>query len=198
MLTKTQHKIIQIFVSKLNKKFSINEISLLLKKPYALIYNSIKELIEMRLITIDERKLLSINLEVDTGEFVYAEHLRIIKRLEKYKSISLFIQDCKKEINEDFFILLFFGSFVEKDTFKDIDILFIVDDEKIVENSERLLNRIASNFSFKAHILVISKESVYEMFKDTNKINVINETLNKHLIIFGAENYYRILKNARR
>jgi predicted nucleotidyltransferase len=198
MLTKTQEKILKIFVSKLNLKFSINEISNLLKKPYALIYHSIQELIKKKLLSIDERKLLTVNLLSHSNYFVSAEHARLEERLEKHKSISLFIQDCINEIKEEFFIFLIFGSFVEKDNFGDIDIIIIVDKQEEVEKMERVAERIASNFSFKTDINVISKESVQEMLLKREQLNILNESLNKHLIAFGAENFYRMVKNARR
>jgi hypothetical protein len=198
MFTKTQEKIMEIFVSKLNKKFSINEIAISLKKPYALIYHSIQELIKKKLIIIDERKLLSINFYANTSDFVYVEALRLEEKLRKHQSVSLFIQDCLNEIGEDFFVFLIFGSFVEKDNFGDIDILIIVEKKEIIELTEKLVSRIAQNFSFKADVNVISKESVYEMFSKREQMNVLNETLNKHLIVFGGLNYYRFIKNARK
>jgi hypothetical protein len=123
--------------------------------------------------------------------------MRLKERLKKHKVISFFIQDCLNEIKEDFFVFLIFGSFVEKDNFRDLDVLLILDKPEKVETIERQVGNIADRFSFTAHIMVISKESVYEMLNKRRETNIINETLNKHLIVFGAENYYRFLKNAR-
>jgi hypothetical protein len=198
MLTKTQEKIMEIFISKINKKFSINEISILIKKPYALVYHSIKELINRRLVFIDEKKLLSLNIFSSPSDFIYVEALRLEERIRKHKSISFFIQDCLKDIKEDFFVFLIFGSFVEKDKFNDLDVLIVVDKANQIDSTEKVIEGIASRFSFKAHIIVIAKESVYEMFGKREERNIMNETLNKHLIVFGAENYYRFLKNVRK
>ena len=82
MITKTQLEIIKIFTSKISKKFSINEITLLLKKPYPLIHRSIKPLIEKELILIDEKKLLSLNYEKSLSEIVFAESIRTSEKLE--------------------------------------------------------------------------------------------------------------------
>jgi hypothetical protein len=35
-------------------------------------------------------------------------------------------------------------------------------------------------------------KSAYEMLAKRDKVNILNETLNKHLLLFGAENYYKI------
>lgn len=198
MLTKTQIKILEVFTSKINKKFSINEISQLLGKPYALIYRSLKDLISDNFILIDEKKLLSLNYKSNFAELSFIESERLKKTLAKEKSLSLFIKDFLNEINEDFFIFMIFGSFVEKKNFNDIDFLVIVDEQSKINKTEKILNNISSNFSFKTDTHVLSKDSAYEMISKREQLNIMNESLNKHLIIFGGENYYRILKNARR
>ena len=198
MLTKTQTEIMKIFVSKIGKKFSINEISRDLKKPYALIHRSMQELIKNKFISIDERKLLSLNYKDNVSELSHIESLRIKEAVKKDKSISLFIKDCINGIKEDYFTLLIFGSFIDKKKFNDIDLILILDNSDNLETAEKTIKNIASNFSLKIDLHVINKESAYEMFSKREQINILNESLNKHLIAFGGENYYRILSNARR
>jgi len=198
MITKTQIEIMKIFTSKIDRKFSINEISKELKKPYALIHRSIQELIKNKLILIDEKKLLSLNYNDNLAELSFIESIRTKNRLEGERSISLFINDCFKGLHEEFFTLLIFGSFVEEKKFNDIDIIIILDNQSNLEQTEKIIKNIASNFSFKIDLHVLSIEGAREMFSKREQINILNESLNKHLIAFGAENYYRILLNARR
>lgn len=198
MLTKTQIEIMKIFVSKTDKKFSINEISEFLKKPYALIHRSMQELIKNKFILADEKKLLSLNYKENLTELAFIESIRTKTLLAKQSSVSLFVKDCLKEIKEDFFIFLIFGSFAEKKKFNDLDIIVILDAPNRAEQTEKIIKYIASNFSFKTDLHVLSKESAYEMFSKREQINILNESLNKHLIIFGGENYYKILSNARK
>ncbi|MEK6823986.1 MAG: hypothetical protein AABY06_03025 [Nanoarchaeota archaeon] len=198
MLTKTQTEIMKVFVSKIEKRFSINEIAGILKKPYALIHRSMQELLKNRFILGDEKKLLSLNYKENLTELSFIESIRTKTSLEKEKSVSLFIRDCLKEINEDFFIFLIFGSFVEKKKFNDLDIIIILNNKTKLEQTEKIIKNIASNFSFKIDSHVLSKESAYEMFSKREQTNILNESLNKHLIVFGGENYYKILSNARR
>jgi len=198
MLTKTQVEIMKIFVSKINKRFSINEIARDLKKPYALIHRSMQELIDKRFILLDEKRFLSINCKENLAELSFIEAMRTKTNLEKEKSVSLFIKDCLKEIDEDFFIFLIFGSFVEKKKFNDLDIMVILGNSSKIEQTERIIKNIASNFSFKLDLNVLEKESAYEMLSKKEQVNVFNESLNNHLIVFGGENYYKILSNARR
>jgi predicted nucleotidyltransferase len=109
----------------------------------------------------------------------------------------LFTRDILDRINIDFFVFLVFGSSVESKEPRDIDILLIVQEKEKINEVERIVSNIVSNFSKKFDINVISAESAYEMLNKRDSINILNETLNKHILLFGAENYYRILKNAR-
>jgi len=197
MLTKTQLKILEIFTSKIDRKFSINELSLILKKPYPLIHRSIKDLVKVNFLILDERKLLSLNYKSNFVTLSFVESERTKNALLDKKSISLFVKDCLSSIKEDFFIFLIFGSFVDKEKFNDVDIIIILDDKEKVKKTENIIHNLASNFSFKTDIQVLSKESAYEMLSKREQLNILNESLNKHLIVFGGENYYRLLANVR-
>jgi predicted nucleotidyltransferase len=196
MFTKTQAKIMKVFASKITGRFSIKQVSEILKKPYPLIHRSIKALIEQSFLVKDEKEFISLNYKKNHSEIAYIESERAKEKIRN-KSLLLFINDLNEKIGEDFFVLLIFGSFIEKDNPRDIDILIILDSKERVNQTEKIANNIASNFSLKLDINIISKESAYEMLSKRDNKNIINETLNKHLILFGGENYYRILKNAR-
>ena len=196
MFTKTQAEIMKVFASKITGRFSIKQVSEILKKPYPLIHRSIKALIEQNFLVKDEKELISLNYKKNHSEIAYIESERSKEKIRN-KSLLLFFNDLNEKIGEDFFVLLIFGSFIEKDNPRDIDILIILDSNENVNKTEKIANNIASNFSLKLDINIISKESAYEMLSKRDNKNVMNETLNKHLILFGGENYYRILKNAR-
>lgn len=193
MFTKTQAEIMKVFTSKINEKFSIKQISEILKKSYPLIHRSTTLLIRDNFILKDSKDLLSLNYKENLMEIAYIESLRTKQRL-KNRSFSLFVNDVLTNISSDFFVFLVFGSFVESDSARDIDILLITPDNKKISNIEKAIENVADNFSLKLHVNVISIESVYEMLSKRDNANIMNETLNKHLLIFGAENYYRILK----
>ena len=200
MLTKTQAKIMEIFAANIAERFSIKGISKITGKDYSLVHRSIKPLIAESLLAKDKQGYLSLNYKENTAQIACVEALRTQKFFQKKqnKVIGLFIEDALKAIKEDFFVMLIFGSAVEqKKAPGDIDILFIADANAKINKTDKLLRNIALNFSAKFDINVISAESIYEMASKRDQTNVMNETLNKHLIIFGAENYYRMLKNAR-
>lgn len=196
MLTKTQIEIMKVFVSKINERFSIKQIADILEKSYPLIHRSTISLIKDSLLLKDDKNFISLNYKNNFQTLSYIESLRAGKFLEN-KTLNLFVKDILNKINNDFFIFLIFGSSVESKESRDIDILFIVQDKERIIEIERVISNISSNFSKKFDINVISSESAYEMFGKRDSTNVLNETLNKHILLFGAENYYRILKNAR-
>lgn len=200
MLTKTQAMVMEIFAANIAERFSIKGISKIIGKDYSLVHRSIKPLIAKNLLAKDKQEYLSLNYKENTAQAAYIEALRTQKFLQKKqnKTISLFIEDALKAFKDDFFIMLIFGSAVEQKKIpRDVDILLIVDGNAKINKTEKLLHNIALNFSAKFDINVISTESAYEMLSKRDQTNVMNETLNKHLIVFGAESYYRLLKNAR-
>jgi hypothetical protein len=194
MHTKTQEKIIELFASKLNENFSINEISKLLKKPYALVYRSIIPLIKEEAIIKDKRGLLKANYK---NQDVYS--LAEIRRKQAFLSLNtnslrLFLQDLLNIKSLNIYSLILFGSSVEKQDSRDYDILAITSGN--VDALDKVLVNISGNFSKKFDINVISLESAFELLSKDK--NILTETLNKHIILFGAENYYNLLKNAKR
>ncbi|MEK6895450.1 MAG: hypothetical protein AABX48_02930 [Nanoarchaeota archaeon] len=197
MLTKTQIKIMELFTSKINERFSINQIANLLKKPYPLIHRSIKSLISEDFLIKDNKELLYLNYKSNLGELTYIETIRKNSILAKDKILSLFLKDSLEKIHLLFPIILLFGSYMEKKSPRDIDILIIIDNSSKITEIEKTARNIASNFTKDFDINVISIESAEEMISKRDKLNVMNETLNNHILLFGAENYYKILKNAR-
>lgn len=197
MLTKTQIKLMELFVSKIDEKFSIKQISDIAKKPYPLVHRSVKSLIEGKYIIKDKQNFLSLNYKENHLELSYIESIRKNNFLKKNKTIALFVKDVLEKIGLDFFIFLIFGSTLKKQKSRDVDVLFVIEDKNKINSIEKILYNAASNFSLKFDINVISAESVYEMLSKRDEKNVMNETLDNHILIFGAENYYRLLKNAR-
>ena len=198
MLTKTQVKIMEIFVSKITEKFSIKKISETIKKAYPLVHRSIKSLIDSGFIVKDKQNFLSLNYKENHSELAYIESLRKEEFLKKNKTIALFIKDVLTKTNPEFFTFLIFGSCIKNSQkARDVDILLIIEDKNKISNIEKSLYNIASNLSLKFDINIISVESAYEMLAKRDEANIINETLANHILVFGAENYYRLLKNAR-
>ncbi|VVB60921.1 Uncharacterised protein [uncultured archaeon] len=198
MFSKTQVKIMELFTSKITGIFSIKEVSELTKKPYPLIHRSIKDLVVKKFILKDSRSFLSLNYKANYSSLAYIESIRCEEFLKRNKAIALFVNDSIERMGLGYFTLLLFGSSVQKgEKARDVDILLIVPHNEDVSQAEKLLNNISSNFTVPIHCNVISTDSVREMLAKRDEVNVMNETLDNHILFFGAENYYELLKNAR-
>ncbi len=117
--------------------------------------------------------------------------------LNKHKDLRLFTDEIITKIKEDNFILLLFGSAVNSNKPRDIDILLIVDSTDKIEFHEKFLHNVSSNYNLPFEERVISFESVYEMLSKRDELNIMNEILNKHIILYGAELFYRLIQKGR-
>jgi predicted nucleotidyltransferase len=200
LFTKNQIKILKLFTANIAKRFSIRRVAKLINVDYSHVYKSIKPLIAEGFLDEDDEKYLWLNYRANQQLLAYIESLRgldFLKRKDN-STVKLFANEILKEIDTDFFIFIIFGSAVEKEKRSDVDVLLVVDSSDKVDFTEKMAFRVAENYSEKFHIGVISFESVYEMLGKRDELNVMNETLNKHIIFYGAEAYYRMVKNARR
>lgn len=197
MLSKTHIKILRLFVANITRSFSIADISKELALHYRVVHRAMQALVEKKYLLV-ENKRYSLNYKAHHQEFTYIEYLRAIDLLKKHSTLRLFVHDAIQKIEEDQFILIIFGSTVTKEHPRDTDILLVVDSLEKVEPLARQLDVIASLLSLKPDIHVISHESVYEMLENRDQMNVMNELLNKHVIVHGAEVFYRMLAKGRK
>ena len=165
----------------------------------SLTHRAIKPLIDSNIIKRDKHKNLSLNYAIHHETLAFAEYLRRDEALKKSNlgDISLFANEVMDKIKEDSFILLMFGSAVDSSKPRDVDILLVVDNTDKVEFHEKFLHNIASNYDLPFEERVIGFESVYEMLGKRDGANIMNEILNKHIILYGAELFYRLIERGR-
>ncbi|MDP7080288.1 MAG: hypothetical protein QF415_10380 [Candidatus Undinarchaeales archaeon] len=198
MLTKTQLKILKLFASQIGERLSIKQVSEELEKPYPLIHRSIQGLLDQGFLVKDKQNYLSLDHRMNHFALCYAEGLRKRDFLESNRTVGLFVNDILERLSTDFFILLFFGSVVgNAKRPRDVDVLVIIEDEGSVGPLEKTMYNIADAFSVPFDITVLPVTSMIEMLKNRDELNVMNESLTNHVIVFGAENYYRVLSHAR-
>lgn len=192
-------KVLQVFAGQSTESFTLREVARRLHMHVSLVHRAVKPLLEKNIIVRDKHKNLSLNYKNHHETLAFAEYLRRDEFLNrsKYKEIKLLAEEIINKIKEDNFVLLVFGSTVESAKPRDIDVLLIVDNTDKVEFHEKFFHNLASNYSLPFEERVISFESVYEMLAKPNEKNIINEVLNKHLILYGAELWYRLIKRGR-
>ena len=194
MLTKSQIKILQLFVSKITENFSLIEVSRLLEMQYKVVYRAMKVLVKEKYILADNKRY-KLNYKLNHQVLSYVEFLRSDELLGRKKNgiLSLFVNDLINKLKEEQFVLVVFGSTVETKDPRDVDILLVVDNIDKVEAIERQVKVISRMFTLDFDINVVPYESVYEMLEERDQMNLINEVLNKHIIVYGSELFYRML-----
>lgn len=199
MFTKTQLKIMQLFVSQITKRFSLRGVAKEWGMHPYLAHKACKPLIKDKLIVKDDNSYI-LNYKENHQELAYFEHLRSKEFLSKpkNKTLAMFAEEMIEDFPYGYFTLLIFGSAVVSQKPRDTDLLVIVEKTEDIEQAEKALYNITRNYTLKLHTVVISFESVFEMLGSRDEKNVMNEVLNKHLILYGAELFYKLIKKGRK
>lgn len=199
LLNKTSAEALKFFVGHITGDFTLREVAKELNMHVSLAHRATRPLLENRIIKQDKHKSLSLNYKSCHETLAFAEYLRRDNLLGKrrYEELRLFSEEIISKIKEDSFVLLLFGSIVDSDNPRDIDVLLIVDDAEKIRFHEKFIGNIASKYSLPFEERVISFENVYEMLSKRDEMNMMNEILNKHIILYGAELFYRLLERGR-
>ena len=188
----TEIKIIKSLI--VNKESTIRELAKQIKADYRITHIALQRLIKkdiVRVRTIGKSKLCSLNREHFSSDIYNAEDERKSELL-KNKDIDQLLKQILYKIKTGFFSLLLFGSYAKKTQTKnsDIDLIFIFKDAGFEDKVKEILSLIP----LKTHSLVFSEEEFIRM-KDSKEPNVIKEALEKYVILYNIEGFYRI-KNA--
>ena len=168
MLKKTEIEIVRQFTLDLDSKKTIKEISDATKKPYPLIHRTVATLIKNGYLLKDKHNLLSLNLK-NYSEIAYVEGLKAKEFLRKNKRVVKILD----KIKTDFFIFIVSGK----------NVIVIAEDKEYVAGIKG--------------VKVFSRKESAGMLSRTREDNILNKSLGNHVILFGAENYYRMVDNAR-
>ena len=98
-----------------------------------------------------------------------------------------------RDIKEPFFILLLFGSYASGKARKgsDIDLMLITDSEAAANRAKKIVSLIPLGI----HLVDFKSKEFTSMLK-TTEFNVGKEAVNNNIILFGIEDYYRLIQNA--
>ncbi len=189
----TENKIISLFIEEKTPK-TIREISKKIKSDYRITHTATQRLLEKNILLskkIGQSSLCELNNSFYGSEIYVAENKRK-DNLLKNKDLKQLYQEVMAKIKSTFFIFLIFGSYAARESTKssDIDILFVSNEQGFEEK----ISNILSLLPIKTHAFVFTEEEFIRM-KDSKKSNVIKEMIKNNVILYGAENYYR-LKNA--
>ncbi|MCX6748785.1 MAG: nucleotidyltransferase domain-containing protein [Candidatus Pacearchaeota archaeon] len=185
-------EILKLLINNREESFSIRRISLLRKINYKSAYLSLKTLEKEGIVDLERiGNILVCKFNDKFNDLVFKAEYQRKKDLFKKKDF-LVLSNRLEKINKQF-ILLLFGSYAKgtQTKYSDIDLLLISDKDtsKIVENELELI-------PLKTHLTTITYKGFVEMLK-SKEPTVVTETIKNNLILFGIEDYYRIIQNAR-
>ena len=197
-MTKTQLRVMKLFASRIADKFSLQGAGRELGMHQALSYRSGMALVRKGLIRKDGNGLFGLNYKENRQELVSVECQRASEFLAGHRRFALFAEEFISEVKEDSFIFLVFGSAVEKPRPRDYDILVIFDSVSKAETYEQVLMNLSESYpSLKVDVKTDSMKDFEEMLNDRDDPNVVNQALNRHILVYGAELFYRTLRRAR-
>ncbi|MFH1682819.1 MAG: nucleotidyltransferase domain-containing protein [Candidatus Woesearchaeota archaeon] len=195
-ITKTQLDILGLLLTT-DKPQSIRGIAKELKKSYSLTYNNLKDLQKREIIykkDIPPAQIIELNKNAPTEIFIEAENELKRKFLKKHKWMQVFLNNLLADSRQSFFILIVFGSYSKGKQNKnsDLDLLAIVPSPESVDKMESALNKIYTQV--KKHVVIITSEQFVEMIKKPEELNVGNEAKQNHLLLYGTEQYYQLIR----
>ncbi|MFH0978943.1 MAG: nucleotidyltransferase domain-containing protein [Candidatus Woesearchaeota archaeon] len=106
------------------------------------------------------------------------------------------IEKISEKMGKSFYCLLVYGSYAEQKESKtsDLDIAFIVPDSDVKKQYEIAL-RAGTLMQPEVHGFVFSEDEFYQMLVN-DEFNVGKEIIRNHVILYGGEQYYRLLFKA--
>ena len=199
MLTKTQEKILCFLVGNLDAKLTIRGLARRLKLSYPLIYNNLINLEKQGIIrkqSIPPAQVIGLHESVPMDILVEVEVKRRVEFLHKHGWIKVLLNDVLDNTQNIFFILLLFGSYAKgKETPKsDIDLLFIVQNKEDINMMESALKRAYTKV--KKNSVICDIADFKEMIINPDKLTVGNEARKNHIVLYGIEEYYQLIKRA--
>jgi len=197
-ITPTQLEIIGYLINQENPQ-NIRGLARELNKSYALVYNNLEDLRKKYIISkqnIPPTQIISLNKNIPLDVLIEAEKKRTGKFIERKKWLQLFVKDILSSTESIFFVLLIFGSYAKnKQTKKsDLDLLVIIPKKEGIKVMETALK--GSYTKIKKQIVIVDEKDFLEMIKKPTKFNVGNEAIKHHLILYGFEQYYQLLRKA--
>ncbi len=196
MLSNTKEKQIQWILTHPDDKVTISGLSVASGTAYPQTYNNVQDLVHQKIFateSIPPAQVVTISPKAPIDVLLSIESRRKQEFLEKYTWAKLMIDDLLRYTGEYFFILAIFGSYAKgkEDVKSDLDLLLVVSTQDHISLFETALSKIY--IKPKKDITVVTKDEFIEMIK-SNKFNIGTEAKKYHILLYGAEQWYNIVK----
>ncbi len=193
--TELEINLIKFFLINITEKFGIREISRKTKIDYKLIHSTVQKLVKKGVLLKQRQAnldLCSLNLRGDLSYVLFVEQIRKNDFFLKHKDLQKFIEEISTKIKELYFTLVLFGSFAKGKEHKrsDIDLLIIAPTKDIAEEIRRVINSESVLIQRDIQSITLDEKEFISNLSD-KKNNVIKEAFKNHIMIFGAEAFYK-------
>src|SRR3989338_3262074 len=196
MLTNSKEKQIQWILTHPDDKVTISGLAIGSGTAYPQTYNNVQDLVHQGIFTTERVppvQIVSIHPEAPLDVLIAVEAKRKQELLEKYTWIELLLKDLLSYTNDYFFIFAVFGSYAKgtQTSKSDLDILLIVPGKENLSLFESAMRKIYTNV--KKDTTVVTTDEFIEMIK-SNKFNVGTEAKKHHILLYGAEQWYNLMR----
>ena len=198
MLTQTQEQILAFLLENQEEDNTIRGISRKLNKSYTLVYNNISDLEKKEIVkkkSVPPVQIITLSNMVPVEMLIEIELKRKEKFLKKHPWIRLMLKDIMKNSSNPFFILIVFGSYDKplQNEKSDLDLLVIFN---VREEINILRNTIQQIYTkVKKSLNIVDINDFKEMLSNPEKFNIGNESKKNHILLYGTEQYYNIIRN---
>jgi predicted nucleotidyltransferase len=194
MVTKTQEQILQFLLGRSEERLSIRGIARLLGKSYTLTYNNVQGLVKQGFLekqSVPPAQIIQIKESIPASVLVGVERKIAEVFLERHSWIKLYLKDILNA-SPPFFIMLVFGSYAKgtQTINSDLDLLIIVPKKENIQELEKAAQQYTQ---VKKGVIVVDTAGFTEMIKNPKELSVGIEAQKHHVILYGAEQYYRLL-----
>lgn len=184
-------KIVNYLGKSMHKRFTMHELSKILKIPYASFYRTVKDMIELLVIEdVGKSKTISLNLE----NKVVKSYLSISSEEEKKEFLKKqhTIRMLEKDLETDDIVILF-GSYAKKEESErsDIDIMILNKDGK----KSVSFSKFEMLFKKDVNPMFFTKKEFQLMLKEKEE-NVGKQALKNNIILKNPEKFWEVVLNA--
>ncbi len=191
-----------LFSKQLNQELTIRQIKSKLKRSYHYIYDNAQELIKQKILdqkTRGHSTVCTLNLKNEKTKallilYSITESELFFNKKPPLKSLCNELTNTL--INKvDIISIILFGSYAKGTETKqsDIDLLIIVEKRGQNDLIPREIYALEAKYGQEINQIVVNKKMFQDMLKNRAELNVGKEALANHIILYGAELFWKLV-----
>lgn len=202
-LSRTAIAILKVMVSDLTKEYTVRSLAARTGQSYRITYETAQKLSKNGHLKLEKRanhNICKLNLTKSLQAFALIESLRAEEFLKVKADLRLLVSSAVSRISAvlPFFTLILFGSYVKGTAISrsDLDIVLIIPNRASHRPVENELVSIARTSTIGLHEFILTFEQFASMLSSKQgkgEPNVATETLESHIIPYGAEVFYNLV-----